>query len=361
LFTIFLRNLLTNTASFQLNPRFSIIIVTWNALDHLKRFLPSVTKSRYPDFEIIIADNASDDGSAEWVKEHYPQCKIVTFDRNYGYCGGNNRAVKYATGDVLIFLNNDVETDPEWLSPLAESFSDPETGIVQPKMRSVDEPEKFEYAGAAGGWIDWLGYPFCMGRIFDHVESDSGQYGGTGEIFWASGAAFAIRKELFLKLGGFDEAFEFHMEEIDLCWQAHKSGVKVMSQPRSVVYHLGGGSLPMGSPRKVYYNYRNSLIMLTKNLDRFLFPKIFLRLCLDGIAGLRSLLQGKPAETWAIIRAHFAFYKRLGKTLEKRRLLKSTQTHATPGHLVYGKLVIFQYFLFGKKTWMELVNHDSSE
>ena len=344
-----------------MNPRFSIIIVTWNALDHLKRFLPSVTKSRDQDFEIVIADNASKDGSAEWVKEHYPQCKIVTFDRNYGYCGGNNRAVKYATGNVLIFLNNDVETEPEWLSPLAETFSDPNTGIVQPKLLSAEEPEKFEYAGAAGGWIDWLGYPFCMGRIFESVEIDSGQYDKATEIFWASGAAFAIRKELFLDLGGFDEDFEFHMEEIDLCWQAHKSGAKVMSQPESVVYHLGGGSLPMGSPRKVYYNYRNSLIMLTKNLDQFLFPKIFFRLCLDGIAGLRSLLQGKPAETLAIIRAHFAFYGSLGKTLEKRRTLKKTNTRLTPGHLIYGKLIIFQYFLSGKKTWKELVNHDSSE
>jgi GT2 family glycosyltransferase len=340
-----------------LTVRFSIIIVTWNALEHLKRFLPSVAESVYPDFEIIIADNASSDGSAEWVKKAFPQCRVVTFDRNYGYCGGNNRAVKYTEGDVLIFLNNDVEVDPHWLKPLAESFSDPGNGIVQPKMLSVEQKDHFEYAGAAGGWIDRLGYPFCRGRIFDTVEQDNGQYDEPAEIFWASGAAFAVRKELFLKLGGFDEDFEFHMEEIDLCWQAHKAGDRIVSQPRSVVYHLGGGSLPMGSPRKVYYNYRNSLIMLTKNIDHFLIPKIFLRLCLDGIAGIRSLTQGKPLETWAIIRAHFGFYRRLGKTLEKRRKLKKTLIHETPAHLVYGKLVIFQYFLFGKKTWNRLMNN----
>ena len=337
-----------------MKPRFSIIIVTWNALGHLRQFLPSVASTAYPDFEIIIADNASTDGSAEWVRENIPGAKIATFDHNYGYCGGNNRAVKYTDGDILIFLNNDVRVQPDWLHALAETFSDKSIGIAQPKMLSAAEPEKFEYAGAAGGMIDKLGYPFCKGRIFDVTEKDTGQYDEPAEIFWASGAAFAIRKELFLDLGGFDEDFEFHMEEIDMCWRAHKTGIRVMSQPGSVVYHLGGGSLPMGSPRKVFYNYRNSLIMLTKNLDGFLLPKILFRLVLDGVAGVRSLLLGRPAETWAIIRAHFAFYGRIGKTLNKRKQLLHSTYHPTPQHLVYQKLVVVQALLLGKKTYREL-------
>jgi GT2 family glycosyltransferase len=337
-----------------LNPRFSIIIVTWNAIDHLKRYLPSVAAATYSDFEIILADNASTDGSAEWVKEHIPGAKVVTFDKNYGYCGGNNRAVSQANGDILIFLNNDVEVSPDWLQPLADTFRDESIGIAQPKMLSVDEPEKFEYAGAAGGLIDKMGYPFCKGRVFDHIEVDQGQYDEACEIFWASGAAFAVRKDLFTDLGGFDEDFEFHMEEIDLCWRAHKTGIRICSQPKSVVYHLGGGSLPMGSPRKVFYNYRNSLIMLTKNLDRFPAPKILFRLLLDGISGIRSLLMGKPGETWAIVRAHFSFYARLGNTLKKRKYISQASNHPTPQHLVFNKLLVIQALLLGKKTWAEL-------
>jgi GT2 family glycosyltransferase len=343
-----------------LNIRFSIIVVTWNAIDHLKRFLPSLAATQYHDYEVIIADNASEDGSAEWVRKNFPDFKIVTYDQNHGYCGGNNKAVKYADGDILIFLNNDVETTPDWLTPLAETFRDQKTGIVQPKILSVETKSHFEYAGAAGGMIDWLGYPFCKGRVFDHVEEDKGQYDKPTEIFWASGAALAIRKELFLNLKGFDEDFEFHMEEIDLCWRVHKFGVKVRSQPASVVYHLGGGSLPMGSPRKVYYNYRNSLVMLTKNLDRYVAPKILFRLILDGISGVRSFLQGKPKETWAVIRAHFAYYGMLTHTLKKRKELKKKWTDPTPGQMVHDRLIIFDFFLRGKKTFNEISGNEKN-
>jgi GT2 family glycosyltransferase len=339
-----------------LNIHFSIIIVTWNALDHLKRFLPSVANTNYPNFEIIIADNASRDGSADWVRKYYPECKIVTFDRNHGYCGGNNRAASYAGGDILLFLNNDVEVESDWLKPLAERFTNPDIGISQPKLRSFEKREMFEYAGAAGGMIDWMGYPFCRGRIFDTVEKDHGQYDQVAEIFWASGAAFAIRKDLFRQAGGFDEDFEFHMEEIDLCWRCHKLGTQIIFEPKSIVYHLGGGSLPMGSPRKVYYNYRNNLLMLTKNLDRYLIPKIFFRLSLDGISGIRSLLMGKPEETMAIIRAHFAFYGMLGNTIKKRKKLIKESDRQTPRHLIYNRLVVIQALLFGKKTFSELPN-----
>lgn len=333
---------------------FSIIIVTWNALEHLQRFLPSVAATDYSDFEIIIANNASEDLTKEWIEENYPDCKVITYDRNYGYAAGNNRAVKYASGEILVFLNNDVETEPQWLDGLDNVFQDPSVGIAQPKLRSVEEPEYFEYAGAAGGYIDWMGYPFCRGRLIDKVEKDKGQYDESSEIFWATGAAFAIRKELFKKVGGFDEDFEFHMEEIDLCWRCLKIGHKIRYVPNGTVYHLGGGSLAHGSPRKVFYNYRNSLLMLLKNLDRFIVPKIFFRLILDGISGVRSLLKGKPAETWAIIQAHFSFYGMIPTTLSKRTELKKISTTQTPKNLVLRRLLIMEYFVKGKKKFSEL-------
>jgi len=334
---------------------FSIIIVTWNGIHHLKNFLPSVLKTDYPRFEIIIADNASDDGTKGWLEEHAPECRIITFDANHGYCGGNNRAVPYSNGDILLFLNNDVRVEPGWLNALNRSFKDKETGIVQPKIRSHQSPDYFEYAGAAGGMIDWLGYPYCRGRLFEHVEKDNGQYDDETDIFWASGAALAVRKELFEELGGFDEEFEFHMEEIDLCWRAWRRGNRTRFQPESVVYHLGGGSLPMGSFRKVYYNYRNSLMMLTKNLKSHLISKLFLRLCLDGISGIRSLLRLKPNETFAIIRSHFAFYTRLPSMLKKRRALQieseSSEDISPP---IHQKLIITEAFIRGKQTYSEI-------
>lgn len=333
---------------------FSIIIVTWNALHHLKKYLPSVVKSDYEEFEIIIANNASEDSTVEWIEEFYPQCKIVTYERNFGYAAGNNRAVKYAKGDILVFLNNDAKTDIHWLTHLNSAFQDKSTGAVQPKILSLADPEYFEYAGACGGYMDWMGYPFCRGRIMNHVEKDEGQYDENSSIFWASGAALAIRKDVFMEAGGFDENFEFHMEEIDLCWRCLKLGKKIQSAPKSVVFHLGGGSLPHSSPRKVFYNYRNSLVMLLKNLDRFVIPKLFFRLLLDGISGLRSLLQGKPAETWAIIRGHFSFYGMISQTLKKRNELKQVSKNPTPENLILSRLLIIEYFLKGKKRFDEL-------
>lgn len=332
---------------------FSIVIVSWNGLQHLKQFLPSVAATDYSDFEIIIADNHSTDGTAEWVRNAFPECRIVTFDSNYGYCGGNNRAVPYTSGEILIFLNNDAGVDPAWLTPLNEMFmNEPETAIVQPKILSHKSPNQFEYAGAAGGMIDRLGYTFCRGRLFDEVEEDRGQYDDRATIFWASGAAFAIRKDLFRMLGGFDEEFEFHMEEIDLCWRAWNRGYRTRFQHESIVYHLGGGSLPMGSPRKVYYNYRNSLLMLTKNLQSNVFGKIFLRLCLDGVAGLKSFAGGKPRETFAIIRAHFAFYRRVLSALKKRDRFLTRDPEIDPP--VHPRLIIIDFFIRRLKTYHEL-------
>jgi len=304
--------------------------------------------------EIIIADNASSDGSAEWIKANYPEIRIVTFNQNHSYAGGNNRAVKYATGDILLFLNNDVRTPPNWLSELNVAFQDDGLSIAQPKILSEVKSDYFEYAGASGGFIDWLGYPFCRGRMFDTLEKDSGQYNDQAPIFWATGAAFAIRKKLFIEAGGFDEDFEFHMEEIDLCWRCLKMGKSIAVVPKSEVFHLGGGSLPANSPRKVFYNYRNSLIMLLKNLDRFVISKIFFRLCLDGISGVRLLFQGKPSETLAIIRSHFAFYGMVSKTLVKRKDAEKGKSSDSYKSLILNRLILSEYFLKGKKTYSEL-------
>jgi GT2 family glycosyltransferase len=332
---------------------FSIIIVTWNGLHHLKTFLPSVVETEYSDFEIIIADNNSTDGTKEWLAETFPEVKIAEFDNNYGYTGGNNRAVPFATNDILLFLNNDVEVTPNWLDSISQTFElDTNIAIVQPKLRSYKEPELFEYAGAAGGFLDTLGYPFCQGRILDSVEADNGQFDEIREITWASGAAIAVKKEVFEQLGGFDEDFEFHMEEIDLCWRAINSSHKIVYTPGSTVYHLGGGSLPMGSTRKVYYNFRNSLFMLWKNLPvSQLWYKIFLRLILDGVAAFRSLISGRPGELIAILKAHIHFYTKLPLIHKKRK-----QIGIKSKEVLRPVLIIWHYFLRGKKTYNDIMH-----
>jgi len=332
---------------------FSIIIVTWNGLHHLKTFLPSVTKTEYPNFEIIIADNNSSDGTKEWLTDTYPEVKIAEFDDNYGYTGGNNRAVPFAEKEILLFLNNDVEVTPNWLDAISTSFeADEATAIVQPKIRSYSDRDYFEYAGAAGGFIDRWGYPFCRGRILMNLEKDEGQYDQELNIIWASGAAFAIKKNIFEQFEGFDEDFEFHMEEIDLCWRVLNGGFKASFTPNSVVYHLGGGSLPMGSTRKVYYNFRNSLIMLWKNLPaKQLWYKITIRLILDGIAAIRSFISGRPGELFAILKAHLHFYGRLSRIHKKRKniIRKNNTRILTPIS------IIWQFFIRGKKTYRDIL------
>ncbi len=333
---------------------FSIIIVTWNGLHHLKRFLPSVVETKYADFEIIIADNNSTDGSKEWLQQTYPDVKIAAFDDNYGYTGGNNRAVKFAEKEILLFLNNDVEVTPNWLDAISTTFeSEEQIAIVQPKLRSYKDRDFFEYAGAAGGFLDALGYPFCQGRVLDVVEKDEGQYDEVREITWASGAAFAIKKDVFESQAGFDENFEFHMEEIDLCWRTINAGHRVFYTPGSLVYHLGGGSLPMGSTRKVYYNFRNSLVMLWKNLPfSQLWYKIFIRLILDGIAAFRSLLSGRPGEFMAITKAHLHFYLRVPKVHKQRKSLDQSMRR----EVLTPTSIIWKFFVLGKKTYRDIIS-----
>ncbi len=316
-----------------------------------------MVETDYPDFEIIIADNASDDGSKEWIRSNYPDVKIASFDRNYGYCGGNNRAVPFASKEILLFLNNDVEVDKKWLYGLNSAFQAENTAAVQPKLRDYNKKDHFEYAGAAGGFIDKFGYPFCRGRVFDTIEKDDGQYDLEADIFWASGAALAVRKDLFTDIGAFDEDFEFHMEEIDLCWRLQNQGYKIGFTPESIVYHLGGGSLPMDSPRKVYYNFRNSLFMLWKNYSTSsLLMRIPVRIILDAIAAWKAFLEGKPKEWMAVLRAHVHFVIKIPLMHKKRKSLRSKQIESGEPATMSSSSIVWQYFVKGKKTYNALVN-----
>jgi len=321
--------------------------------------LPSVCGTNYPEFEIIVSDNHSEDESVDWIKQHHPDVRVVELDQNYGYCGGNNRAASYARGDILVFLNNDIKVEKNWLHPLNNTFTQyPEAQVVQPKLRDLNKPDYFEYAGAAGGFIDKYGYPFCRGRIFDTLEKDRGQYDDHTEIFWASGAAMAVRRPHFKQLNGFDEDFEFHMEEIDFCWRTWNRGGTVRYNPESIVYHLGGGSLPMGHPRKVRYNFRNSLIMLVKNLpDSYMLSRFPVRLVLDVIAAIHAVLKGNFRDFKAIIQAHIDFWTTFRLTSKKRKTLKKelfTDNRPIKETHIKNRMLIYEYFLKGKTTYRQL-------
>jgi GT2 family glycosyltransferase len=338
-----------------LKKRFSVIVLTWNGRHYLQEYLPSVIASLGPQDECIVADNASTDDTASWLQEHAPTARHIVLDDNYGYCGGNNRAAEQAEGSFLLFLNNDVEVSPDWLELLVPSFENPDIAIAQPKLRAIHDRESFEYAGASGGYIDRYGYPFCRGRLFETVEQDEGQYDDTKAIFWASGAALAIRTEVFRVLEGFDEDFEFHMEEIDLCWRAQNRGYRVCVEPSSVVYHLGGGSLEPMNPRKTYFNYRNNLVMLIRNLPDAGFAwTLWMRLILDGVSAIPLALKGKWRHILAILRAHGYVYSKKRKLFAKRD--KEKELRLNPGNpaTLWPYSLIKAYFVQGKKRYLEL-------
>jgi GT2 family glycosyltransferase len=287
-------------------PRTTVIIVTWNALPLIRRFLPSVLRTDYSNLEVIVADNASTDGTAEWVRENAPNARVIRHPENWRFCRGNNEAIARSDSKYVVLLNNDVEVPPDWLAPLVAAMeASPDLGAVQPKIRQIENPLLFEYAGAAGGFLDSLGYPFARGRLFDHLEQDSGQYDAPRDIFWASGAAVVLRRAALAEVGLLDERLEMHMEEIDLCWRLWRAGWRVRSEPASTVFHLGGGSLARGHPQKTYYNFRNSFLLLHRHLPPALFRKTeALRYAVDTVAASHALLTGRPADCLAIARAH---------------------------------------------------------
>lgn len=295
---------------------------------------------------VYVADNASSDDSVEFVKTHFPQVKIIQNGSNGGYAKGYNDALKHIDADIYCLLNSDIEVTPNWLTPILSEFkTNPSTAIVQPKILDFKRKSYFEYAGAAGGFIDKYGYPYCRGRIFDTVEEDNGQFDDNCSIFWASGACLFIRKEAFDTLNGFDESYFAHFEEIDLCWRAFNSGRQVRYVGTSKVYHVGGATLKSANPRKTYLNFRNSLFTLTKNANGVLFKIIVIRLILDGIAGLKFLLYLKPTHCVAVLKAHFSFYKHLPILLKQRKHLpKQTGYYQATS-------IVWSYFIKGKRNF----------
>ena len=288
----------------------SVVILNWNGSAMLQRFLPSVI--RYSEeAEIIVADNGSTDHSIDILREKFPSVRILPFRENYGFAEGYNRAIQQIETPYVLLLNDDVEVTPHWLQPLLEFMNHhPEVAACQPKILSETQRELFEYAGACGGFIDHLGYPYCRGRIFNHVEKDRGQYDHVCPIFWATGAALLVRTDVFRKEGGLDKRFFAHMEEIDFCWRLRSRNYGIYCIPQSTVYHVGGGTLPKSHPRKTFLNFRNNLLMLYKNLpEERLNSTLRIRYFLDLVAALKMLLSGQVKESMAIVKALRTFFK----------------------------------------------------
>ncbi len=320
--------------------KIAIVILNWNGEELLQRFLPSVIKYS-ENADIYVADNASTDDSVALVQQQYPTVKIVQNQVNGGFAKGYNDALKHIKADIYCLLNSDVEVSENWLTAITDMFnSTPDAAIIQPKILDLLNPEYFEYAGAGGGFIDQLGYPFCRGRIFQALEKDSGQYNDTCEIFWATGACMFIKSEVFNTLNGFDEDYFAHQEEVDLCWRAKNNGYKVYYVGASRIFHLGGSTLSNMNPKKTYLNFRNSLFSITKNLPlKKAFVIILLRLLLDGIAGIRFIFQLKGKHCFAIIRAHLNFYKNFTKMYRKREKTNFIKKYYVTKSIVWSHFV----------------------
>ncbi|MFR9578944.1 MAG: glycosyltransferase family 2 protein [Rikenellaceae bacterium] len=322
------------------------VILNWNGAEHLRRFLPSVVENTPDWVDIIVADNSSDDESCNILRQEFaPRVEIIELDRNWGFAEGYNRALKGLVHDIFILLNSDVEVSEGWCEPLIEELSSNcDVAAVGSKLRSVENRNMFEYAGAAGGFIDYLGYPFCRGRILSQIEEDRGQYDDVRDVFWVSGAAFACRADIFRSLGGFDSDFFAHMEEIDLCWRMQLAGYRVRIVPRSVVYHLGGGTLNVESARKTQLNHRNNLAMLFKcapTSQRIVVALV--RPFLDGLAALSYLLSGRSQSAMAVVRAWYEFVAWHGELARKRHKIRSTKI-AESNHIYRGSILLTHLF-----------------
>ena len=328
----------------------AVVILNYNGQSFLEQFLPSVV-AHCIGYELIVADNASTDDSVSWLKNHYPAVRLIELTTNTGYAGGYNRALAQVRADYYVLLNSDVEVTPNWITPVIQLLDNqPQIAACQPKLLAYHNQNLFEYAGGAGGFLDYLGYAFCRGRIFDSCETDTGQYNDSSAVGWASGACLFVRSEVFHQLSGFDESFFAHFEEIDLCWRIQLAGFQVFYCADSTVFHVGGGTLPVTSPFKTYLNYRNNLAMLYKNLpDNKVWSIILQRLVLDGISAIRFLPKADFKNIWAIIKAHFAFYGMV-PTLRKKRLSVIADYPKT----TYSKSIIWQYFVKNKKSFGEL-------
>ena len=330
--------------------KIAIIILNWNGQKLLAKFLPSVVNFSSQKADIYIADNASTDGSIAYVQEFFPAIKIVENATNGGYAKGYNDALQMIEADIYCLLNSDVEVTENWLDPILKVFkADEKTAIIQPKLLDFKDKTKFEYAGAGGGFVDLYGFPFCRGRIFNHLETDQGQFNDETDIFWASGACLFIRSKIYHQLEGFDEDYFAHQEEIDLCWRTQNIGYKVKYVGTAAVYHVGGATLQETNPQKTYLNFRNSLLNVVKNVPKkWLLFVVFSRLLLDGVAGVKFMIELRPIHTWAILKAHLSFYKNFYKFLKKRKKLSKK-----PAYNLYTSIV-WQHFALKRKVFNDL-------
>jgi GT2 family glycosyltransferase len=329
----------------------AVVILNWNGKKFLEQFLPFVIRYSKEVAEIVVADNASTDDSIEFIRSNFPEVRLVINSTNGGFSKGYNDALKQIDAEYYVLLNSDIEVTENWIEPVIRLMdSDPLIAACQPKLLSYYEKNKFEYAGAAGGFIDKFGYPFCRGRLFLTLEEDKGQYDDTQEIFWATGACMFVRSSFYHAYGGLDEDFFAHMEEIDFCWRMRNYGYKIMYCPGSKVYHIGGGTLPKSSARKTYLNFKNNFTLLYKNLPKNrVIPVFSVRLILDGIAAFKFLLEGGFKDFIAVTRAHFSFYRRFRTIRRKRKLQK--QNHL---NLIYKGSIVMDYYLSKKKKYSEL-------
>lgn len=335
----------------QTLPSVAVVILNWNGKKFLQQFLPSVLASTYSNMRVIVADNASTDDSVAYLNDAFPSVEILTSTVNYGFAKGYNFFLQQVQADYYVLLNSDVEVTPGWIEPIIQLMeADEMIAACQPKLLAWNQKDEFEYAGAAGGWIDALGYPFSRGRIFDVLEKDHGQYNDAAPVFWASGASLFIKAAAFHEMKGFDEYFFAHQEEIDLCWRLQRKGYKIYVCPQSVVYHVGGGTLPTGSPQKVFLNFRNNLVMITKNMSLAeLLWKLPVRVGLDMVSAFKELLSGKPGYWLAVAKAHLAF---CAWVFSKNR--KREGQHPSIKNIYKGS-VVWQYFVRKKQFFSEIV------
>lgn len=332
----------------------AVVILNYNGKGYLETFLPSVLRFS-SDAQVIVADNNSTDDSIHFMKTEYPTVRLIEMEENTGFCGGYNEALKHVTAKYYVLLNSDVEVTENWIEPIISLMeSDESIAAAQPKIKLYADKSKFEYAGGAGGFIDFLGYPFCRGRVFDELETDKGQYNDNCAIFWATGACMFVRAELYHQFGGLDEMHFAHMEEIDLCWKMKNAGHQIWYCGESEVYHVGGGTLPKSSPRKTFLNFRNSLFMLFKNLPASqLFLILFSRMVLDGLSGMLFLSKGEWKNFMAIPKAHIDFYKHIPQLLKKRKATQnSVNSHKHAERKGYS--LIWKHFIKGKKYFHEI-------
>lgn len=334
--------------------RTAVVILNWNGVHLLRQFLPTIIKYS-PQAEIIVADNASSDNSVAMLRTEFSEVRIIQNSENKGFTGGYNEVLKHVDAEFYCLLNSDIEVTANWIAPMEALFdSDPEIAAIQPKIRAFKQRSQFEYAGAGGGFIDRLGFPFCRGRIFETLEEDTGQYDDRTEVFWASGACMFVRAEVFKACNGFDEAFFAHMEEIDLCWRMKNRGYKVYYEPASVVFHIGGGTLDKSNWRKTYLNFRNNLELIYKNIEgKYLLRSLFFRMLLDGVAAFKFLFTNGIAHFYAIIRAHLHFYRHLPQIKKKRANLKLEEKHRNSAGVYMGS-VVADYFIRKKRKYSEL-------